>query len=306
MEFCGGREPGSTPPTRGRPPGGRRHPHHCPTASGDIKLADLGLAKHAETSLNLTEDGGCLGAPNFMAPEQFRNARRVDRRSDVYGLAATLYMAVTGQLPFAGSNLVDCCMRKSGNDLPPPRKLNPSLSEWTDWAIRRAMSAEPAGRPASCAEFVEDLTGRSANVPGARKGVARPDLWYLVYEDTDGVSHQTSGPLQDIRRSLQEKLLGDAGKVRVSASRDGTFEPLRSFSEFRDLVAPPVPLPTPGAAEDDGGTGRPCGAVPKARDVPASTGEAGDVRGAPTWLPGVIAAFVGLTGFLLGLYLLPR
>ena len=41
-----------------------------------------------------------LGTPNFMAPEQFEDAKRVDARGDLYSLAATLYMTVTGELPF--------------------------------------------------------------------------------------------------------------------------------------------------------------------------------------------------------------
>ena len=66
------------------------------TAQGQAKLADLGLVKEVETDLNLTRTGRGLGTPHFMAPEQFRNAKYVDIRSDIYSLAATLYMMVTG------------------------------------------------------------------------------------------------------------------------------------------------------------------------------------------------------------------
>lgn len=273
------------------------------TASGDVKLADLGFAKHVDASTHLTKTGGCLGTPNFMAPEQFRDARHVDRRSDIYALAATLYMAVTGQLPFAASNLVDCCMRKLQNELPPPRELNPDLSERVDWAIRRAMSADPDGRPASCIEFIEDLTGRSAKVPGAPKRATRADLWYVVYEDADGVGHETSGPQHDIRRSLQEGILGDAGKVRVSASRDGPFEPLRNLAEYRDLVLSP---PTRGGAK---ATAEPVDDASQSQTQATCqrpTSDADNVPEAPSWLPAILAAFFGLTGFLVGLYLLTR
>lgn len=271
------------------------------TPGGDVKLADLGLAKHVETTMHLTKTGCSVGTPDFMAPEQFRDARHVDRRSDVYALAATLYTAVTGQLPFAAPNLVDCCLRKFRNDLPPPRELNPELSERLDWAIRRGMNADPDGRPASCAEFVEDLTGRSANVPGAPKRGMRADLWHLVYEDANGVRQETSGPQQDIRRSLQEGLLGDAGKVRVSASRDGPFEPLRSLAEFRDLVAP---LPTRDRGETTAEQ-----LVPEASSATLGapedqTSEAHEVYRATVWLPTILAVLLGLIGFLVGLRLL--
>jgi serine/threonine protein kinase len=264
-------------------------------AEGDVKLADLGLAKHVETSMQLTKTGGCLGAPNFMAPEQFRDARHVDKRSDIYALAATLYMAVTGQLPFAATNLVDCCVRKMQNNLAPPRELNPDLSERLDWAIRRAMNADPAGRPASCVEFVEDLTGRSAKIPGASKRGMRADLWHVLYEGADGTSQQASGPQHDIRGSIQDGLLGNAGNVRVSASRDGPFEPLRNVAEFRDLV---VSVPARSNAE--------AAAAPVVAPSPPTFPSDADDQGAPVWLTTICVGALVLTGFLAGLFLLTR
>src|SRR5262249_14803212 len=92
------------------------------SSDGRARLTDLGLVKDAGTELNLTRTGRGLGTPHFMAPEQFRNAKQADPRYDVYGLAATLYMAVTGALPFAGCGPMDAYMRKLGEDLAPPRE----------------------------------------------------------------------------------------------------------------------------------------------------------------------------------------
>ena len=120
------------------------------TVDGVAKLADLGLVKETETDLNLTKTGRGLGTPHFMAPEQFRNAKNADIRCDIYSLGATLYQMVTGELPFRSSGPLDAWMKKIQNDLTPPRKLVPTLSERLDWAILRAMSADPEQRPASC------------------------------------------------------------------------------------------------------------------------------------------------------------
>src|SRR5262249_12482852 len=125
---------------------------------GTAKLADLGLVKEVETDLNLTRTGRGSATPHFMAPEQIRNAKNADVGCDIYSMAATLYMAVTGELPFKSCGPLDAWMKKIHNELPPARQLAPELSERTDWAIRRAMSANPEDRPASCREFVEDLT----------------------------------------------------------------------------------------------------------------------------------------------------
>lgn len=135
-------------------------------ADGEAKLTDLGLVKEVEAPAGLTRDGTSLGTPNFMAPEQLRNASKATRSCDIYSLAATLYMAVTGQPPFAGCHLVEMWEKKLKSDLIPPKKLIPTLSERTDRAICRAMSAQPDLRPASCDEFVENL-----NVGSEHEGV---------------------------------------------------------------------------------------------------------------------------------------
>jgi serine/threonine protein kinase len=213
------------------------------TPDGQAKLADLGLVKEVEADLNLTRTGRGLGTPHFMAPEQFRNAKNADVRCDIYSLGATLYMMVTGELPFKSCGPLDAWMKKINNELMAPRDLVPDLSERLDWAIRRAMSADPEQRPTTCREFVEDLTGRSTRKLTPPEGSeVNPDVWYLVYDDEEGATHKVKGTTSGIRRSLKEQLLGEATHVRASRVKEGSFELLRSFPEFRDLVITPAPL----------------------------------------------------------------
>jgi serine/threonine protein kinase len=220
------------------------------TADGQAKLADLGLVKELETDLNLTRTGRGLGTPHFMAPEQFRNAKNADARCDIYSMAATLYMMVTGELPFKSCGPLDAWMKKIHNELTAARTLVPSLSERTDWAIRRAMSADPNQRPASCREFIEDLTGHSTRrlTPMETGTGVSKDLWFLVFKDEDGVLHTVKGSTPGIRQSLKEGRLGDAGNVRASRAKSGPFELLRNHAEFRDLVVEPAPAAVPAAA----------------------------------------------------------
>jgi serine/threonine protein kinase len=213
---------------------------------GVAKLADLGLVKEVDADLNLTKTGRGLGTPHFMAPEQFRSAKDADIRADVYSLAATLYMMVTGELPFKSNGPLDAWMKKMNNDLTPPRQLAPELSERTDWAIRRAMSPNKEQRPSTCREFVEDLTGHSTKRVTPVPGTAEQELWYLVYKDDEGAMHTVKGSTSAIRRSLKEGLLGDASNVRASRAKTGPFEQLRGYPEFRDLIVEPTPASVPG------------------------------------------------------------
>jgi len=217
------------------------------TADGKAKLTDLGLVRDMGDDFNLTRTGRGLGTPHFMAPEQFRDAKNADVRCDIYSLGATLYMMVTGQLPFGNCPALECFMRKLRNELTAPREIKESISERVDWAIRRAMSPSPENRPSSCREFVEDLYGRSTRPPPPADPAVESegDVWYLVYRDELGETHSVKGATDGIRRALKDGLLGDASNIVASRQKQGPFVPLRSFPEFRDLVIEPAPLPTP-------------------------------------------------------------
>jgi serine/threonine protein kinase len=210
------------------------------TADGLAKLADLGLAKVADRGGNLTRAGTGLGTPNFMAPEQFHDAKHATSRCDIYSLAATLYMAVTGVMPFAGGGIAEVWTQKLHGDLVPPQQLVPGLSERSAWAIRRALSAEPGQRPATCREFVEDLTGRRVldAGPGLFASESPNELWFLVSTDKGGAVRTAKGSTHAVRRLLKEGLLQSASHVRVGLSESGPFEPLVAHPEFRDLVLP--------------------------------------------------------------------
>src|SRR5439155_24307559 len=155
------------------------------TADGVAKLADLGLVKELETDLNLTRTGRGLGTPHFMAPEQFRNAKYADARADIYSLAATLYMMLTGELPFQSNGPLEAWMKKINNELVPARELVPDLSERVDWALRRAMSVDKEQRPLTCREFVEDLTGQSTRKIRSAGEITVQEFWYPVYTDEE-------------------------------------------------------------------------------------------------------------------------
>jgi serine/threonine protein kinase len=292
---------------------------------GVAKLADLGLVKETETDLNLTRTGRGLGTPHFMAPEQFRNAKGADTRCDIYSLGATLYMMVTGELPFKSNGPLDAWMKKVQNELTAPKDLVPALSDRVNWAILRAMSADRERRPASCREFVEDLIGQSTRQTRSStvSTTSGQDIWYLIYKDEDNVTHTVKGTTAAIRRSLKDGLLGDADNVRASRSKSGPFDMLRDYPEFRDLIiaAAPMPVPrssgrldtTPNHAASEGSTPPPTVVTPTrpaATDVPhISMGvrhdQDRDHSSNITWVTVVILMFVALLSAFIAYRFIP-
>jgi hypothetical protein len=147
------------------------------------------------------------------------------------------------------------------------------LSERIDWALRRAMTVDKEQRPATCREFVEDLTGHSTRKITASTDVQQQDVWYLIYTDEENVARTVKGTLHGIRRSLKEGVLGDASNIRASRTKTGPFEALRNHPEFRDLVMPLQSTPTSGNAVLGPKAG-PQGASGAPRSQPAAIGAA--------------------------------
>jgi hypothetical protein len=154
---------------------------------------------------------------------------------------------VTGELPFRSLGPLDAYMKKLKNELPPPRKLVPALSERVDSTIRRAMSSDPAARQESCREFLDELSGtapRKTRSVDVRPAAENDEIWYIVYQDENGAPHTVKGTAEGIRRSMRDGLLGDATSVRVSKTKAGPFQPVRNHPYFRSVldtvVAPAV------------------------------------------------------------------
>lgn len=145
---------------------------------GCSKLTDLGLVKNLEADDVLTRSGAWVGTVAFMSPEQFGEARHVDARCDVYGLAATLYFALVGFSPFPQKGALTVLGKKLANEYDPPRHHVRSITESFDAALFRALDADPEKRPASCLEFIR-LCGSeapsSSSAPAVEADLDDPD-----------------------------------------------------------------------------------------------------------------------------------
>ncbi|MFN7147434.1 MAG: serine/threonine-protein kinase, partial [Myxococcota bacterium] len=128
------------------------------TKRGVVKVADFGLAKAVDEDVSMTQSGTGLGTPLYMAPEQGRNAKHVDVRTDIYALGCTLYYFLTGRLPFTGKDAVEIILAKEQGKFSSVRKLNPEVPERLDLMIDKMLARDPAHRYATCAELLKDLT----------------------------------------------------------------------------------------------------------------------------------------------------
>jgi eukaryotic-like serine/threonine-protein kinase len=121
-------------------------------------VMDFGLAREATVDIGITESGVPLGTPAYMSPEQARgDLPAIDRRSDVYGLGATLYELLTGQIPFPTSSMVEALSRAIHDDPPPPRTHVPSLPVDLETITLKCLAKDPTQRYPSALALADDL-----------------------------------------------------------------------------------------------------------------------------------------------------
>jgi eukaryotic-like serine/threonine-protein kinase len=118
---------------------------------GTVKLIDYGQSCAMGTIKKRVQ-----GTLEFLAPEQATKGV-LDHRTDIYNFSATLYWALTGQtigLPMPESR----GKRKAGSrNIPPPRSLNPRISDTVNDIIMACLAESPSDRPESMDEFIGDL-----------------------------------------------------------------------------------------------------------------------------------------------------
>jgi serine/threonine-protein kinase len=133
-------------------------PQNIMLGKNDVaKLCDLGLAMTAEEQKEARDRGQSIGTPHYISPEQARGEHKVDIRSDIYSLGATLYHASTGETPFSGGSPMVLMTKHLTEEPPPPRKRRPGLSRAFNDLVVKMMAKEKEKRYQSPIELIEDM-----------------------------------------------------------------------------------------------------------------------------------------------------
>jgi serine/threonine protein kinase len=106
---------------------------------------------------NVTMAGQAVGTPAYMAPEQARDATRVDHRADVYSLGCTLYVLVTGRPVFPGNTALEVMTAHAFEPVVPPDNLVKGLPRALSDVIVKMLAKKPDDRYASMAEVTRAL-----------------------------------------------------------------------------------------------------------------------------------------------------
>ena len=124
------------------------------TKEGKVKIMDFGIAKIVEDGAKvLTQTGTQMGTPVYMSPEQVKDSKHIDQRTDIYSLGVTLWFMLAGKSPYDTStdSSFDIFTKIVNNPLPKLSHL--------DNVIAQATRKDLQNRLVSCEEFQNTIIG---------------------------------------------------------------------------------------------------------------------------------------------------
>ena len=212
---------------------------------GTVKVTDLGLARSIDDTLetNITRAGTTVGTVDYMAPEQARNSKSADIRSDLYSLGCTWYQMLTGEPPFSEGSVTNKLQAHAIKPLPDPREINEKIPEGLIAVLQRMTAKKPTDRYQTPAELIEDLA--NSNLTNAdisneifsdlsdydMDAVKRIEDEMAVEDAEDEIAHVEDSPVRK-KRSIDDVEIDDTTtkpakrktRSRVEEADNGNFD----------------------------------------------------------------------------------
>jgi WD40 repeat protein/tRNA A-37 threonylcarbamoyl transferase component Bud32 len=139
---------------------------------GEPFVTDFGLAKRIKNESDLTQTGAVLGTPSYMAPEQAGGRNRsVTTATDVYGLGAILYAALTGRAPFQAENVIQTLKDVLEREPIRPSNINRQVDRDLETVCLKCLEKEPSRRYPSAEALARDLTCYLAGEPVTARSI---------------------------------------------------------------------------------------------------------------------------------------
>jgi serine/threonine protein kinase len=138
---------------------------------GLARLEYLDQAAHDETATGVT-----LGTFDYISPEQARNPRDADIRSDIYSLGCTLFFMLTGRPPFVEGTVVQKLLAHQTDAIPDVRELRPDVPDLVASVLTTTLAKQPEDRFQNPAELCAALAQCIDEV-----GVATPPVVFPAY-----------------------------------------------------------------------------------------------------------------------------
>ncbi|HBJ37911.1 MAG TPA: hypothetical protein DDZ51_24760 [Planctomycetaceae bacterium] len=254
---------------------------------GDTKLVDMGLARSDQLDMSgdMTASGVTLGTFDYISPEQARDPRDADVRSDLYSLGCTLYFMLTGSPPYPGGTMLQKLLNHGNAPPPDPSGLRGGISDDLKAIIHKMLAKSPDARYQRAIDLVADLRELAA-----REGLIRAQAQGTLTINRDELAVGRLATHLPWLAAASLLLIGAVVLQVIALLRDNAFvlenppsavvmrqassEELAQAADFNESDGISMPLISIDPAAF-GVTGRPVdsGSTQRMEPVPASAGD---------------------------------
>jgi serine/threonine protein kinase len=208
---------------------------------GTVKLADMGLARslNEEESSSITRDGTTVGTVDYMSPEQARDSKAADGRSDIYSLGATWFHMLCGRPPFPDGDLLNKITAHAKQEPPDPRDLNSDVPDAVAAIIFRMLEKRPEDRYQTPHELLNDL--ENANLEQREISI---DLLAALGDDVP----EEPGMSRSSRRRRERRLPSSAPSLSSASSDEADVPSMSLLASLSEEDNGETPVSSPLAA----------------------------------------------------------
>ena len=183
------------------------------TTEGKVKIMDFGIAKIVEDGAKvLTQTGTQIGTPIYMSPEQIKDSKHIDLRTDIYSLGVTLWFMLNGKPPYdvTKDSTFEIFTKIVNNPVP---KLSNNII--IDEIIRKATGKKADSRIQNCKTFIELLNNINVN---------------------EEVKTENTKIIKNLKSTEREEIQPEENQVKPKLNESKAWEKIKDSTEIEDFV----------------------------------------------------------------------
>ncbi len=189
--------------------------------TGEVKLADLGLAKPIMNVTARTTSNSIVGTPQYMAPEQFKDHKSLGPEIDVWAFGVTMYFMLTGEEAIKGYTLYEVIKNIVDNPFPNILEKRTDLPDSLIRIINKCTKKNPFERYSSAIKLESALNNLSKNIKNISRNISpvlKEEIRSKKYSKTkDEFSRKK--PIAEIKPAEFEKRIAVTKKVEEEVKK---------------------------------------------------------------------------------------
>ena len=174
-----------------------------------VKILDFGIAKLSGNSGVTVTSGGAMGTAGYMSPEQWKNAKNVDWRTDAYALGCLAFEMACGRPPFLADSIGEACAKHLTEAPPLAHTLEPTLAGPFSILVARLLEKSPEMRPSSMKEIANTFAAIGGHPLEPSTFASSPQLGNIAVAQTK---------LSFAQKKRNPWMLGGAATVLIGAA----------------------------------------------------------------------------------------